>query len=421
MLLGAVLVLSLAALGAVTVSPNVTSVTGTANQVTASPTRGNVVLTTPQDIATTSSPAFNALTLTTDLTVPNGGTGASTLTGILYGNGASAITSGNGTANTIAKFSASSPGVANSIMTESGTTITVGGGLTLTGAQTIQTSTGQLDIKTAAGNGDIVWTPNGTGDVKISSAANVNGVLFNDATSDVSSSTNLIWDGSVLDVYGRGRFQSAGSDPAAGAGVEIVYDTGSSFGHILAFDRAGSAWKQLRINSGGGNVLIRTATDTGAGVSIGTGVTLVGAQTIQTSTGNLTLATAAGNGNIALTPNGTGKVTTTAAVVYTPSSLQTLAAAAAITTTATKVRVVGSGGAVTLTSTPTIADGSDGQIVYVFGTDNTNTITVQDETTLAGSNLELGAVVRLLGAGDILVLMYDSTLAAWYEVSFANN
>ncbi|MCL5098572.1 MAG: hypothetical protein M1608_13795, partial [Candidatus Omnitrophica bacterium] len=33
-----------------------------------------------------------------------------------------------------------------------------------------------------------------------------------------------------------------------------------------------------------------------------------GAQTIQTSTGNLTLATAAGNGNILLTPNGTGKV-----------------------------------------------------------------------------------------------------------------
>jgi hypothetical protein len=33
-----------------------------------------------------------------------------------------------------------------------------------------------------------------------------------------------------------------------------------------------------------------------------------GAQTIQTSTGNLTLATAAGNGNILLTPNGTGNV-----------------------------------------------------------------------------------------------------------------
>jgi hypothetical protein len=38
-------------------------------------------------------------------------------------------------------------------------------------------------------------------------------------------------------------------------------------------------------------------------------LTLTGAQTIQTSTGNLTLATAAGNGNIILSPHGTGQVT----------------------------------------------------------------------------------------------------------------
>jgi hypothetical protein len=43
-------------------------------------------------------------------------------------------------------------------------------------------------------------------------------------------------------------------------------------------------------------------------LTIGGGITLTGAQTIQTSTGNLTLATAGGNGNILLTPNGTGKV-----------------------------------------------------------------------------------------------------------------
>jgi hypothetical protein len=38
------------------------------------------------------------------------------------------------------------------------------------------------------------------------------------------------------------------------------------------------------------------------------GVTLTGAQTIQTSTGNLTLATAGGNGNILISPNGAGAV-----------------------------------------------------------------------------------------------------------------
>lgn len=133
-----------------------------------------------------------------------------------------------------------------------------------------------------------------------------NALIYASSTTALAMSANLTWNGSVLDTNGRGRFQSSGSDPASGVGVEILYDTVSSFGHILAFDRAGAAWKQLRINSGGGNVLIRTATDTGAGVSIGTGLTFVGAQTIQTSTGNLTLATAAGNGNIVATPHGTG-------------------------------------------------------------------------------------------------------------------
>jgi hypothetical protein len=71
----------------------------------------------------------------------------------------------------------------------------------------------------------------------------------------------------------------------------------------------------------GGNLLLNTTTNAGfrldvngtarvqgnLNVSTG-GVTLTGAQTIQTSTGNLTLATAAGNGNIAINPNGTGAV-----------------------------------------------------------------------------------------------------------------
>ena len=79
--------------------------------------------------------------------------------------------------------------------------------------------------------------------------------------------------------------------------------------------------ENMRFSPTNGNVLINTTTDAGfrldvngtarvqgnLNVSTG-GITLTGAQTIQTSTGNLTLATAGGNGNILLTPNGTGKV-----------------------------------------------------------------------------------------------------------------
>jgi len=69
-----------------------TAIIGTANQVLANGTSGsmqtgNVTLTTPQDIASTSSPTFAALTLTAPLTVGNGGTGVSSTTafGVLLG------------------------------------------------------------------------------------------------------------------------------------------------------------------------------------------------------------------------------------------------------------------------------------------------------------------------------------------------
>ncbi len=108
-------------------------------------------------------------------------------------------------------------------------------------------------------------------------------------------------------------------------------------------------------------------------------------------------------------------------VVYAPSSIQTLAAAGTISPNAAKVKVAGSGPSVTLTSTPTISAGKDGQYLIIAGTDDTNTVTVQDKDSLASSALQLQAASRTLGKGDILVLTYDSTDGFWYEISYANN
>jgi hypothetical protein len=63
----------------------VASITGTANEVLVNGTSGSaqtgaVTLTTPQAIATTSSPTFASLTLTSPLTVSNGGTGVASVT-----------------------------------------------------------------------------------------------------------------------------------------------------------------------------------------------------------------------------------------------------------------------------------------------------------------------------------------------------
>ena len=69
------------------------TLTGTANQVVVTNGTGSITLSTPQSIATTSSPTFAALTLTAPLTVPNGGLGAATFTdaGVLIGNGAGIV------------------------------------------------------------------------------------------------------------------------------------------------------------------------------------------------------------------------------------------------------------------------------------------------------------------------------------------
>lgn len=116
----------------------------------------------------------------------------------------------------------------------------------------------------------------------------------------------------------------------------------------------------------------------------------------------------------------TGSITYYGPQAFRPSSLQTLAAGNAITAISSTAQVAGSGGSVTLTSAPTIANGVDGQLLYIIGT-SANAVTVQDQDTLPSSNLQLGASTRAIGLGDVLVLIYSSTVGDWLEVSFANN
>jgi len=52
--------------------------------------------------------------------------------------------------------------------------VIIASNLEFTGAQTITTSTGQLDIQTGAGNGDIVLTPHGSGDIILDGHWNFN-------------------------------------------------------------------------------------------------------------------------------------------------------------------------------------------------------------------------------------------------------
>ena len=136
-------------------------------------------------------------------------------------------------------------------------------------------------------------------------------------------------------------------------------------------------------------------------------VTTLSASGAATVTGAATL-----NGNL-----------TNSAKMFAPSSaIQSLLAATAINPNATCIRVVGNGAARTLTATPTItAPAADGQLLLIRGTDDTNTVTLQDEASLAGTGLSLSAATRVLGAGDQIFLAWDSTTSLWWEIAFANN
>jgi hypothetical protein len=71
----------------------------------------------------------------------------------------------------------------------------------------------------------------------------------------------------------------------------------------------------------------------------------------------------------------------------------------------------------TLTSTPHIADGTKGDILIITAANaEGNTVTLQDQDTLGGSNVELGATTRGVTGKSVLVLAFDGS--DWIEVNY---
>lgn len=106
--------------------------------------------------------------------------------------------------------------------------------------------------------------------------------------------------------------------------------------------------------------------------------------------------------------------------VYTPSVATISGAASTISHNQTVTRLNNTtGGAVTLTSAPTITDGQDGQLLIVFN-GSANNVTIQDQGTLAGSNLRLSAATITLGQRDSVILLYSSTIGDWIQVGTTN-
>jgi len=117
-----------------------------------------------------------------------------------------------------------------------------------------------------------------------------------------------------------------------------------------------------------------------------------------------------------------GNLTTTGTVtqggtVFTPSTAQVIDAVGdTILANATMI-VLNPDADRTLTSTPTIANGTTGQILYITcANGEANTVTVQDQGTLASSNLQLGGATRIIAAKSVLTLIFDGV--NWVECSY---
>jgi hypothetical protein len=78
-----------------------------------------------------------------------------------------------------------------------------------------------------------------------------------------------------------------------------------------------------------------------------------------------------------------------------------------------------SGSSKTLTSAPTISDGVDGERIEVTNV-GTSDVVIQDQGTLASSNLRLVAATRTLSTRDSIKLRYSAAIGDWCETGFNN-
>lgn len=109
-----------------------------------------------------------------------------------------------------------------------------------------------------------------------------------------------------------------------------------------------------------------------------------------------------------------GDNTYTGRTTHTPSTAQTIGSAGtAILANSTQVQVSCSS-ALTLTAAPTIADGSNGAVVTIINTGSNNCI-VQDQDTLASSNLQLSASSVTIAPKQSLTLRYNSAIGDWVQ------
>jgi hypothetical protein len=170
------------------------------------------------------------------------------------------------------------------------------------------------------------------------------------------------------------------------------------------------------VNSGTVGMTDAIALDSGLTVETGGTVTTRRGVRIADATGAGTLTTQIGVDVAALAKGGTNIGIRNAATEVATPSVQTLTAVGNTITPNAKVKRLDntSGGSLTLTSAPTIPDGQDGQILKLFNS-STQNVVLQDQGTLANSNLRLSATTITISPRDTVELMYSATVGDWIQ------
>jgi hypothetical protein len=184
-------------------------------------------------------------------------------------------------------------------------------------------------------------------------------------------------------------------------------------GGVIAFR---DALTVNRINAGAVSMTSHTALSSAPTVDTGCTVTTRKVSDVVDFAGAGTVTTQIAHDIAQLTKGGTNIGIRNASTEVATPSVATITAVGSTITPNAKVKRLDntSGGSLTLTSTPTIPDGQDGQILKLFNSSAQNVV-LQDQGTLASSNLRLTAASITLGPRDTVELMYSTTVGDWIQ------
>ncbi|HVX48238.1 MAG TPA: hypothetical protein VHA05_02685, partial [Candidatus Saccharimonadales bacterium] len=305
----------------------VNSITGTPNQINVSSNTGNVVLSLPQDIATSSAPTFGGLTLnggivfhdgvsvntgTLQLQGPLAGnvtfnlpsvTGSQTICTVESGNCAGSGTGivGNGTPGQIAKFTSANT-IGDSYLSESGNTLTYVGDLVVNAPAGFSGNLLNLEVNNSSKlnvneNGDV--TQGGTLTVNGTGASSIAGNLTVGTGLSVTSGGANIAGNSVIagTLSGLTGLSSGGTITFSGVGGPGILhsDAGgvlTSTAVVLGSDTTGDYIARLGTLNG-----LTVTGNSGAGSTPNLSVAY-GAVAGTAVQGNTTLTCASGTGNL---------------------------------------------------------------------------------------------------------------------------